>query len=628
MKSRDSALAYNARGFSVIPIEPRGKKPLIGWEEFQTRKAAREEIKSWWTKWPAANIGIVTGAVSGMMVIDVDTEAAKEKLKTLVADYDLHTVPRTRTGRGWQLFFQHPGVAIQNRAGVFPGLDVRGDGGYVVAPPSIHPNGRQYEWEMPLTDELPKLPIELHKLITEPPDQTYRTRFNTAEALHGVEMGRRDETVFKLACKLRNADVPQEMAEQLILEAARNCEPPFSEKIALDKAKRAYAKYQAGDNGAKEPEFWPELLSAKDILQAPKDPTRWILENCLPVGGCSVLVAKPKVGKSTLAADLCLSVARGEIFLGRMTQQSPVGYLFLDGPLPEIADVFVSLGLRESDPVFLHAGSAPRDAIDWLLFTVKQKATRLVVIDTFQKMLRLKDLNDYAEVTNKMEPVLDAAREGRCHVMMLHHAGKNSADDLDAVIGSTAIRGLCYTYFFEKRLPNSDRRILSSDQWGGKNFPETAIGFNRATGRLEVQGTMEEAEIEEAEPLIIEFLRAEGGDVLEKMIRENVNLRAFIVSKALRKLFRQGHVDRTGKGRKGSPFHYSLVATLEDSIPGKGVLGGEDSGRESEKQEKSLAGIDGILFPEKREENGKSTEENPKGDATGRESDEGWEFIA
>src|SRR5262249_41897750 len=149
--------------------------------------------------------------------------------------------------------------------------------------------------------------------------------------------------------------------------------------------------------------IWPEFLTAKDILEAPKDPTRWILDGCLPVSGASVVVAKPKVGKSTTVVDLWISVARGEPFLDRQKQQGAVAYLFLDGPLHEIADVFVAAGLRESDPICLHAGSAPRDCIDWLLSTVKEKGVRLVVIDTLQKLLRFENINDYAEVTNRME---------------------------------------------------------------------------------------------------------------------------------------------------------------------------------------------------------------------------------
>jgi hypothetical protein len=71
-----------------------------------------------------------------------------------------------------------------------------------------------------------------------------------------------------------------------------------------------------------------------------------------------------------------------------------------------------------------------------------------------------------------------------------------------------------------KRLSKSERRILRSDQRGGENVSETAIGFNKTTGRIEIQGTMEDAEIEEAAPKILEFVEAEGGDVVEKAVRD------------------------------------------------------------------------------------------------------------
>ena len=224
--------------------------------------------------------------------------------------------------------------------------------------------------------------------------------------------------------------------------------------------------------------------------------------------------------------------------------------------------MFVSFGLRESDPVYLHAGTVPENSVDWLLSAVKEKGVRFVVIDTLQRLLRFKDLNDYAEVTNKMEPLLDAARQGQCHIMMLHHAGKGSQDDLDAAIGSTAIRGLCYTYIFLKRLPNSERRIFRSDQPGGKNFPEIAIGFNKSTQRIEVQGTMEEAEIEEAQPKIAGVLEDVELGLTEREIRQAVPIRGIIVSKAIKAMFKANELERTGKGKKRYPFRYTLAAIL------------------------------------------------------------------
>ncbi len=510
--------------------------------------------------------------------------------------------------------------------------------------PSIHENGKPYAWEVSISGELPKLPPELFNLISEPSsNESARDRFNTAGALHGVPEGQRDQTLFKLACKLRNADVPREMAETLILEAAKNCDPPFSERIALEKVARVYQRYKPTKSAqTKQSEIWPEFLTAKEILQAPKDPNRWIVADCLPAGGASVLVSKPKVGKSTIAADLSISIARGEPWLGRVTQQSPVAYVFLDGPLPDIADTFISLGLRETDPVFIHAGSAPVDAIAWILAAVKDKGARLVIIDVLQMLCRFENINDYSEVTLKMEPLLEAARAGNCHVMTLHHAKKDSRDDLDASIGSTAIRGLCYTYLFAKRLANSERRILSSDQRGGKNFGEVGIGFEKITGRLYVQGTVDDVEIEEAAPLILKVLE-DDGEQREGEIRKAVPMRGWIVGKALRSLFKNGDVERTGTGKRGQPFLYSLAGSLmasgerpmdhsdglreggflrgkKDSSPYLHSLGNGTSGLASEKNAQRIEKNAEDSSPNGRDEHGTSWDEKRISMGSGLES--------
>lgn len=75
-----AALSYHKQGLSVIPLQAREKKPLIAWEKYQNEKGTEKEIKAWWSNWPEANIGIVTGAISGLAVIDLDTVEAKEKL--------------------------------------------------------------------------------------------------------------------------------------------------------------------------------------------------------------------------------------------------------------------------------------------------------------------------------------------------------------------------------------------------------------------------------------------------------------------------------------------------------------------------------------------------------------------
>ncbi len=401
----------------------------------------------------------------------------------------------------------------------------------------------------------------------------------------------------------------------------------------------------------KQREMWPELISARDLLALPPDPTRWIWDGCLPLGGCSILVAKPKVGKTTLAANLSIAVARGLPFLGRDTQKSPVAYLSLDASLPEIAETFASFGLKDNDPIFLHSGSAPRDTVRWLMQRVREKEVRLVVIDTLQRLFKFKDVNDYSHVTNTMEPLLEEARAQNIHLLLTHHAKKDASDDLDSSIGSTAVRGLAYSYLHLKRLPNSERRIFRSDQRNGKNFPELALVFN-CEGWLEVFGTRDEAEVEEVKPKILELLEAEGSEVDEKEIRRATPARGWVVGRAIRELFKAGDLDRTGKGRRGDPYKYMLASSIvdlrdnpsSDCLLQEGIVKGREvsrpilipyrdeepprqSGLETGRGKKSVETQGEILVPENQDSHGTSKDEKRESERPGLESDEVWEPV-
>ncbi|MCG6537071.1 MAG: bifunctional DNA primase/polymerase, partial [Syntrophales bacterium LBB04] len=129
-------------GFSVIPIKPEDKRPLLkSWLEFQNRKPNNEEITSWF-KDTDSNIGVVTGSVSGVTVVDVDPDADSERLAALLGPNP--DVPVVGTPRGGFHLYYNYYKDIRNRAGALRGVDIRGDGGYVVAPPSVGVNGVSY----------------------------------------------------------------------------------------------------------------------------------------------------------------------------------------------------------------------------------------------------------------------------------------------------------------------------------------------------------------------------------------------------------------------------------------------------------------------------------------------------
>ena len=144
-----AAILYAASGWSVIPVEAHGKRPLTAWLEFQQRIASASEIGSWFRKWPDANVGVVTGYISQIVVVDIDPqhggtqslEAMERVQGALPRTLEVHT-----GGGGRHLYFTYPSVRLHNRVGIRPGIDLRSDGGYVVAPPSIHPSGERYRW--------------------------------------------------------------------------------------------------------------------------------------------------------------------------------------------------------------------------------------------------------------------------------------------------------------------------------------------------------------------------------------------------------------------------------------------------------------------------------------------------
>ena len=146
-----AALEYLRRGWSVLPLKSRGKRPLVPWEEFQRRRADEAEVRLWFESFPRANLAIVTGAISGLVVLDIDPgHGGDESLTELESLHGAlpNTIEVLTGGGGRHVYFRHPGDAVRNQAGLAPGIDLRGDGGYVVAPPSIHPSGREYRFEV------------------------------------------------------------------------------------------------------------------------------------------------------------------------------------------------------------------------------------------------------------------------------------------------------------------------------------------------------------------------------------------------------------------------------------------------------------------------------------------------
>jgi putative DNA primase/helicase len=261
--------AAAGRGWHILPVQARGKLPLVnGWPEDATSDIAR--LEAWQHRYPACNWGLATGAASGLVVIDVDGAEGRASLADL--ERQGFTLPATitvTTGRsdgGEHRYYRLPsGVDIRNDQSGKIGahVDVRGTGGFVVCPPSIHASGRQYHFidpSAPVAD-LPGWVIE--RLTVRPPIATATAQASS----QAVGKGGRTNMLVSLAGTMQRRGMSLEAIEAALLaENTARCAPPLPEAkvrtIAADIAKR----YPAGEPIALSPDEWPEPEPLTDDL--------------------------------------------------------------------------------------------------------------------------------------------------------------------------------------------------------------------------------------------------------------------------------------------------------------------------------------------------------------------------
>lgn len=260
---KQAAIELARQGWRVFPLQPRGKIPRIkGW--IQKATTDEETIRQWWDRWPNSNIGIATGQAekaNSVVVLDVDGEAGEKSLREL-QDAHKEELPDTlqvRTGSGGRhIYFAHPGVYIGISAGgIGTGLDIRGDRGLVVAPPSIHPKTRRrYEWINPGAP-IAEMPDWLLALIQKQVQQyTEKARQEVTgkvweDYLEGppIHKGERDERLFKIGCSMRaNGAGYQDILATLLRINAERCVPSLPVPQVEQKAAQAI-KYPPGKTG-------------------------------------------------------------------------------------------------------------------------------------------------------------------------------------------------------------------------------------------------------------------------------------------------------------------------------------------------------------------------------------------
>lgn len=278
-----SLLVFLDRGWPLLPLhypiaEDRcscnkkdcsnaGKHPMT---QHGLHDASRDEsqILKWWRSTPRANVGIVTGAVSGIVVLDIDPRHdAIRSLAELESKYgQMPETLKVRTGGdGWHYYFLHPGVQIANKVNLLPGLDFRGDGGYIIAPPSIHKSLRPYIWEDE-TQQIAPLPDWLLKILQQRPTPHHVTKAETGGASTKNQTsyfgeGSRNNSLLSVGGFLKSRGAGVEEISQVLLTLNKSvCNPPLDDKQVFH-ISACLQKYEEAP--------WPEKKELPQASEAP-----------------------------------------------------------------------------------------------------------------------------------------------------------------------------------------------------------------------------------------------------------------------------------------------------------------------------------------------------------------------
>lgn len=252
-----AAIEYAKRGLAVFPLAERDKVPCIA-GGFKNATTDPEQIAAFWKHRPNANIGIATGGMSGgLVVIDCDYDEARgeDGMRTVrsfeAANGEFPDSACVSTPRGGEHLYFLTDEPFDCSVNSDEGVDIRADGGYVVAPPSIHPNGGMYEWDLDIEDYgIQKADASVLAFIRKLQGEKKGKHFVMPET---IGKGERNDTIFKLACSMQSKGEQDEMIYAYCI-ATNNvkCKPPLSNG-EVEKIVEQALRYQKGEGSRRIP---------------------------------------------------------------------------------------------------------------------------------------------------------------------------------------------------------------------------------------------------------------------------------------------------------------------------------------------------------------------------------------
>lgn len=526
----DSALNYAKKGLAVFPLIPKDKKPLTA-NGFKDATTDPDKINEWWTIHPNANIGIATGQISGGIVaidMDIDKEKGKDGYHTFTewCKENYVMLPDSWlsiTGRGgYHLIFKSL-FPVPSKIGWIEDVDIRADGGYIVAPPSIHPNGTRYEWEQSPDDyaliDTSDIDVEyiMNSVIVSGKPST-----EPLKVPEEIPEGSRDETMFKLACKYQAMGMSDEaMLAALLAENEKRCKPPLTEKEIRRKVKQAqkYAKGESisiKDNSdpvakrktygktrkAIEEEVTEHDLDMPTLDSFEERKKEWLVPDYIPKGCVTLLCSDGGIGKTTIWCDTLAAFTTGGLTIFDKALDIPffdgekrsVMYFSKEDPTEEV----LKAKLREAgaDQSKIHCFGLDDERLSKIWYgslllekLIEKYKPDVVVFDTLQAFLpdgvdmaKRKDMRDALNPLNAL-----GAKFGTSFLMVMH-TNKSSNSGRQRMADSSDIWDLGRSALMAGRTKDEGIMYLSHEKSNYGRLQKTIL-FSVTDHGIEYRGT-------------------------------------------------------------------------------------------------------------------------------------------
>lgn len=460
-------------GLNVIPIKRGEKVPFVNWQEYQKRMSTPEERQQWFGDGKEPNIAFVCGAVSdNFCCVDFDSPELFQLFEIDNGVISKFHIVKTGGG-GFHVYLKTKRPQKNSRIefekdGKIVGVDIKGEGGLAVAPPSIHPSSKQYQF---LNDikEIPRVDLDIHDWILKWAEakkdslaewglklktSSEKKVIDVGEILDGVPEGARNQTAIEYATFLRKRNYnPEETLTKLREWNTKNV-PPLSEKELMSVVESAFKKdepyaYKFQDT---EMEIKPlPLIWEKDLHNIEIQPTKWLVQGLIPEKSIVFLAGKRGFYKSFGSLHIALCLASGLPVFNRFSTIK-VGVLYIDEEngielIKERCEK-IKCGLEiinDVDVAFLSFENMKLDKSEWrdrLEKTLEEYKPSVIIVDSLRRVItfeenKAEDVNSF--FTDILRPISE--KYGVTWILV-HHlrkgiSGRNPSDELDEMRGSS-----------------------------------------------------------------------------------------------------------------------------------------------------------------------------------------------